>query len=161
MSLAAVASFPRRAFMWRVVALRSRVRRAALEEALAEGQDPWASAELMLCAAWLTSTTTRGKLGAAINAAIVMAEHGRPVSPFVGLRRRAILVERESLSELADRLRAPAPVNVMGVALVARLLWRSGSPFFVEEGAERDDGAIHDAIDECWQALAPACPTPS
>jgi hypothetical protein len=143
------------------VAIRSRLRRAALEEALAEGDDPWTSPELMLCAARLTSTTTRRKLADAIDAAIVMAEHGRPVSPFVGLRRRAVLGERESLSEMAHRLRAPAPVNVIGVARVARLLWSSQSPLFADDGAERDDGSLRTAVDECWQALAPACPMPS
>jgi hypothetical protein len=89
------------------------------------------------------------------------AEHGRQVSPFVGLRRRAILAERDSLSELAGRLRVPAPVNVQGVALAARLVRRSGAPLFAEAGAERDDASIHDAIDECRRALAPACPMPS
>jgi hypothetical protein len=157
----AVASFPRRPFTWRAVAIRARLRRAALEGALAQGRDPWASPELMLCAARLTSTTTRRKLADAIDAAIFLAEDARPVPPSVGLRRTALLAERDSLSEMADRLRAPAPVSVIGVARVAQLLWRSESPLFGEEGAEGDDVAIRATIDACWETLIPAYPMPS
>ena len=139
--------------------MRASVRRGALEDALAQGENPWGNAELMLCAAELTSLATRDKLAGAIDGLLRLAEQGRSLSPYVRLQRRAVLAERETLSHVAERLRGPAPVSVAGVALVARLLSARSSPLFDGDDS-RARAAIHDTVTRCWQALTPACPIP-
>ena len=159
MLIGVVASFPRRRVSWQVSRVRARLRRGVLQEALADGENPWETPELMLCAADLTSQTTRHKLAWAVDGLLRLAEQGRSVSPYVRLQRRAVLEERETLSEVAEQLRAPAPVSVAGVALVARFLSAPSSPLF-DSDDERARAAIHDTVTRCSRALTPACPTP-
>ena len=107
-------------------------------------------------AAELTSVETRRKLADAVEGLIRLAEHPQPMPPSVRFPRTPVLHERAALVDLADRLRAPAPVSVVGVALVAEFVWSGSSPLrAVGEGA---DEAVRAAIDRCWQVLAPASP---
>jgi hypothetical protein len=156
MSLAVVAPFPKSALTRGAVALRVRLRRHHLQAALADGADPWGSPELMQCAAELTAIDARRKLAEAIDGLICFADHPRTMTPLGRFPRAPVLRERTALLDLADRLRAPAPVSVMGVALVAELLCDGSGPLHHPEDHAED--AISRAVDRCWQVLAPTCP---
>jgi hypothetical protein len=51
-------------------------------------------------------------------------------SPFLEIRHRVVLEQRDSLVALADRLLRPAPVEVAVVAQLALLLRDSSSPVY-------------------------------
>lgn len=106
-------------------------------------------------AAELTALETRRKLADAIDGLIRFAEHPQS-GRFVRFPRVPVRRERAALVDLADRLRAPAPVSVVGVALVAEFVWGTSSP--LRNQADGADDAIRAAIDECWRVLAPECP---
>jgi hypothetical protein len=152
------APLPRRAVARRAAGLRAWLRQDQLDEALADGADPWTSGELMMRAAELTSPTTRHKLAGSIDALVALAEQGPPVSRLVSIRRSAVLAERDTLAALATRLRAPAPVSVTCVALLARLLWQGAGPLYDHAGG---DEAIHDEFASCFERLEPALPARS
>ena len=109
----------------------------------------------MRCAAELTSLPTRRALAQSIGGLLRLAEHGAYASPYARLRRSAVLAERETLADLANALRAPAPLSVRGIALLARLLDDPSGPLFYPQQA---DDAIHEAVLECREFLAPALP---
>jgi hypothetical protein len=154
----AIAPLPRRAVARRAAGLRAWLRQDQLDEALADGADPWTSGELMIRAAELTSPTTRHKLASSIDALVALAEQGPPVSRLVSIRRSAVLAERDTLAALATRLRAPAPVSVTCVALLARLLWQGAGPLYDHAGG---DDAIHHEFARCFERLEPALPARS
>jgi hypothetical protein len=135
--------------------LRARLRRRELVEALARGADPWASPELMHCAVELTAMPARRTLAQGIDGLLRLAEHGAYAYPYVRLRRSAVLAERETLAELAHALLDPAPLEVRGVALLARLLGDPSGPLF---DTGHGDDHIHDAVLECRAYLASGSP---
>jgi hypothetical protein len=113
------------------VRLRDRRRRAELDAALAQGADPWSAAELMVRASRLGSLSERRKVGAGLYALVVGARRQHRFSPFLEIRHRVVLEQRDSLIALADRLLRPAPVEVAVVAQLALLLADSSSPVYV------------------------------
>jgi hypothetical protein len=124
----------------------------ALADALAEGASPWSSGELMLRAERLLRWRTRLRMASALDALVRDANAGVARSPFVSLRRHAILVERGRLEALARRLRDPAAVTPRGVALVSRLLRDPASPAFEDQRGE----SLSEALARCSRALEPS-----
>ncbi|HEY6397094.1 MAG TPA: hypothetical protein VIX82_06540 [Solirubrobacteraceae bacterium] len=113
--------------------LRVAVGRDALDQALASGADPAASAELALRAARLVRERYRRGLARCLRLAIWEAEAGvsalrvssRPV------RRGEVLSAREALLSLSELLERPRPAGSEGVAIAERLLTDLRSPLFV------------------------------
>jgi hypothetical protein len=119
--------FPNSALGRGLARVRARAQRAKLDAALADGQDPWSSGDIMSRAAELSSLSTRTRLAASLEALVDFAEL-RPVSPLI--RSRVVLLHREALLDLASRLREMPPVEVAVVARLAILVWNQGSPAF-------------------------------
>jgi hypothetical protein len=112
------------------VRIRTRWRRAKLDDELARAVDPSSSAELTLRAGQLTSPEGRTKL-----ANTLLERLGSARAPYLGafrkkLRRRddAIRKAADDLSALVRRLRDVHPVDVRGAAMTARLLKDRSSP---------------------------------
>lgn len=138
--IACVARFPRRALTRRVVGLWAHVRRRRLDAALAAGADPWSAADLMLRASRLSSLRRRRETAAALEKLVIFAEHNRAVlpgsqnrvlSPCLRIRCGVVVEQRDTLLELAARLREPAPVSVAVVATLAWLAQNESSPVFI------------------------------
>jgi hypothetical protein len=145
-------TLPVRRFARLRAALRVACRARSLDAAIAAGTSPWSSGELMLRAERLVSWPTRLRLAAALDDLVACAERRRPASPFVPLRRDALLAERDRVAAVARRLRDPVAVTPQGVALVSRLLRDPSSPAF-----ERGDAmSLSDALARCCGALEPA-----
>ena len=125
-----VGAFPRTRLGRRLVRLRVRFRRRALDAALADGCDPWASPELTVRAAQLTTLRERRKVADALELAVRCAEEGRSVSVYLRLREQAVLRERDALVELAVRLRSADPVPAAVVSQLEWLLWNASSPLY-------------------------------
>jgi hypothetical protein len=115
----------------RLIAVRTRLRRRQLDVALALGQDPWMTAELMARAAQLASRPERERLADALEELVGIAERRRAPSPYLRVRDGVVLERREALLALAHRLREPAPVEVAVVARLAILAWDDSSPVYV------------------------------
>ena len=129
-SIAVISPLPRsRAGRW-LVRVRALRRHAELDAALAQGADPWSAPELMVRASRLGSLSERREVGAGLYALVAAARRQRRSSPFVEIRHRVVLEQRDSLIALADRLLRPAPVEVVVVAQLALLLRESSSPVY-------------------------------
>jgi hypothetical protein len=137
-STAGVSRLPRSWPSRRRAGIRARVRRPQLDDALAQGADPWSGPELMVRASRLSSLSERRKLAAGLLELVSIAEHQRRASPYVGVRRQVVLEQREALLVLAERLGQPAPVAVAVVARVALLLSDPLSPVY--QGGTRPEG---------------------
>ena len=113
-----------------VVRMRTRWRRNRLDDGLARGADPAASAELRLRAAQLRSPAERSRLANAMVEALGDAR--RPnLGAFRLKTRRQHDVIRESADELmalVARLRDDQPVSVQGAAMTSRLVGDGASP---------------------------------
>jgi hypothetical protein len=129
--IACVARFPRRALTRSVVRLWAHVRRRRLDAALAAGADPWSAADLMSRASRLSSLSGRQEIAAALEELVALAEQDRAVSPRLRIRCPPVLEQRDTLLELAARLREPAPVNVAVVATLAWLAQDESSPVYI------------------------------
>jgi hypothetical protein len=138
--IVAVARFPRRHLGRQLVKLRARLRRRGLDAALAAGADPWSAADLMLRASQLSSLPARQATAAALEALVTFAQHNRavmpssqnrPLSPCLRIRCAVVLEQRDTLLELAARLRQPAPVSVAVLATLAWLARDESSPVYV------------------------------
>jgi hypothetical protein len=109
---------------------RLRWRRSRLDEELARGTDPTASAELALRAAQLRSRDERSRLANALIDAV-----GDARGPNLGAlrvrtrgRHAAIRGSADDLSALALRLRDDEPIAVSGAAMTALLVHGRSSP---------------------------------
>jgi hypothetical protein len=127
-----------------------RLRRFQLDRALAQGVDPWSDAELMLRASRLGSLAERRRLAAGLVELVSVAEHQRRSSPYVSVRHKVVLEQREPLLALADRLGHPAPVAVPVVARIALLLSDPLSPVY--QGGTHPHCLAETAL-RCLQAL--------
>jgi hypothetical protein len=115
---------------------RLRWRRTRLDEELARGTDPTASAELALRAAQLRSRGERSRLANSLIEAVGDARGANLGAFRVGTRQRyaAIRDSADDLIALALRLRDDEPIAVPGAAMTALLVDRASSPL------RRDDG---------------------
>ena len=113
-----------------LVRVRARRRRVQLDAALAQGVDPWSAPELMCRASRLGSLSERRKVAAGLHMLVALATRRRRPSPFVSVRHRVVLEQREPLIALAERMFQPAPVDVAVVAQLVLLLADSSSPAY-------------------------------
>jgi hypothetical protein len=106
------------------------------------------SDELSLRVAKLGSARTRARLAAELRAAVVLA--GAPYDPLrirpVRLQRDEVHANRELLVELADRVRADAPVGVEGLARTARLVRNPASALYTADAERPLAVAAFDAL---------------
>lgn len=119
---------------------------AALDDALAAGADPWTDRALMARAGVLCSARHRKRLADALDALVTVSEFPKLTSRSLRLDIDAIRHQRRWLEALAERLRAPSPVDVAALATLTRLVWRRESPVFVD-GPRGDDLAA--ALADC------------
>lgn len=129
-SSAGMSLLPRSVAGRRLVRIRAYRRRRQLDAALAQGADPWSAPELMARASRLGSLSERRKVAAGLHALVAVATRRKQRSPFVAVRHRVVLEQRESLIALAERLFQPAPIQVAVVAQLALLLSDSSSPAY-------------------------------
>jgi hypothetical protein len=129
-AIVGVSSVPRSWAGRRRVGIRARLRRFQLDVALAHGTDPWSAADLLVRASRLSSLSERQKLSAGLLQLVSLAERRRRSSPYIGVRHRLVLEQRESFVVLAERLGQPEPVDVLVVAQVAVLLSDPSSPVY-------------------------------
>ena len=127
-----------------------RLRRANLDEALAEGRDPWSSAPLMLRAAQLGTLGARAEVARALERLVMLAERREPASSFLLVRHDVVLAHREELLEIADRLRELAPVDVSVVAQLRMLVCDGHSPAYC---GGRPPNGVGDVAARCASAL--------
>jgi hypothetical protein len=146
-----VALLPRGVLPRQFARIRARLRRRELDAALAEGRDPWSSSELIARAAHLGAPSERRQLATALERLVALAEHRHRMSPYVRIRRRAVLDQREPLLALATRLRDPAPIDVALLAQLALLAWDESSPVFVDG---RPAAALAETTARCVQEFA-------
>ena len=113
-----------------------RLRRHALDRALAGGADPWSSRTLMMRAGQLTRYTGRRTLALELIDLVALTAPGESPSPHLDVRLRAVLRQRAALLDAAVRLVEPEPVDVATIAQL-RLLVRDGSSRLVVEAGTR------------------------
>jgi hypothetical protein len=104
----------------------------------------------MVRASRLGSLSERRKVAAGLHALVAVATRRRQGSPFVAVRHREVLEQRESLIALAERLFQPAPVQVAVVAQLALLLWDSSSPAYA---GGRDPRSLADVTTRCLHSV--------
>lgn len=114
-----------------LVRLDVRLRRRSLDLALARGADPWSTPALMLRATRLAAHPHRRRLALDLADMVAAAASGRRLSPFLDVRRREILAQRDVLTELAFRLLDPAPCHVAAIAQLTILIRDASSPMYV------------------------------
>jgi hypothetical protein len=129
-SMTRVSAMPRSWAGRRRAGMYVRRRRFQLDRALAQGADPWSAAELMIRASRLSSLSERRKLAAGLMELVSLAKHQRRPSPYVSVRHKLVLEQREQLVALAERLGQPAPIDVPVVAQIALLLSDPLSPAY-------------------------------
>jgi hypothetical protein len=130
------------------VRIRTRVRRGALDRQLADGADAASNAELELRATQLRSTGERTRLADALVETLGDARRGEPMTLRPRPQRAAVRDAADDILALALRLRDGRPVDLIGVAMTARLVDDRSSPM------HRDDaGDLRDAIKSALSAL--------
>ena len=112
------------------VRLRTFIKLAGLDEALAGGVDPGESRELTLRAKQLTKRRKRIGFARAIEKIVNDVKSPEPQILLRVFRRGPVRENRSLLLELAERLRAEAPMSLRGLAMVDLLLYYSDSPFY-------------------------------
>jgi hypothetical protein len=144
----------RKAGPWRRFVVR--VKAAGLDGKLARGEEPEVCEYLAVRAQQLTSPRFRRVLAASLRR--LLTEPGRPTARPTGLPMvsgRRIRAAAADLTALAERLEAPGPVLVRGVALTRQLLTEGTGPLY--ERALYDGhgpGALRDAARRAASALA-------
>jgi hypothetical protein len=106
----------------------TRLRRNRLDQQLALGADPAASAALGLRAAQLRSRDERARLANALVETLGDARRGEPVTIRVRPQRAAVRDAADELMALVLRLRDDRPVDIRGAAMTARLVSDGASP---------------------------------
>lgn len=109
--------------------LGARLRGHALDQALIEGADPAATAQLAARAARLTSQSMRLEVARGLDR-LALDEREAPkrwqVRPF----KRAAAANAPELHALAARLRGPGPLYARGIAMLSRLLTEGTGPAY-------------------------------
>ena len=119
---------PRSAIGRRLLHVRAFLRRSRLDAALAEGADPWSADDLMARAVQLCDLAHRRSVAAGLVGLVEFAERRRSASPYLRVRHRVVLEQREALLALAARLGRDAPVDVAVIAQLTLLLAAPTSP---------------------------------
>jgi hypothetical protein len=137
--------------------LRTWWRRDRLDEQLAQGTDPNASAELALRSEQHRSEAYRIRMAKAIEATV--SETRQP--PALGgllIRRRLIYECADQLIALAHRLRDAEPIGTRGAAMTSLLVSDIRSPLYLQAGISPREAvrSVRLALDELDGPSAPA-----
>jgi hypothetical protein len=134
-------------------------RRARLDAALANGEDPVGDAALALRARQLTRLSTRRDIARTIRDIVDAADEPSAArggeGPRPRLRRDAVFAARRGLVELADRLATVGTVPPQAAALAAALVWDSASPAYSSDA----DTTVARWVDTAIAALDAGSPT--
>jgi hypothetical protein len=131
------------------VRIRTRLGRAELDQELANGADPAASAELALRAEQLSSLTERARIANALVEALGDARRGEPMTLRLRPQRAVVRDAGDDILALVLKLRGDRPVGIAGVAAAARLADDRRGPMY-RDGA----GDLHNAIRSALEATA-------
>jgi hypothetical protein len=104
--------------------------RDELDEKLAHSADPMSNPLLGRRAAQLCSRSTRADLADTLERALRDARSTWSLTARLPLRRSALRECADEVLAVAGRLRDPAPIDVAGAALVARLVFDGTSPLY-------------------------------
>ena len=142
-------STPSRSGPSRAVRVWTRLRRNRLDQQLALGADPAASAALGLRAAQLRSRGERARLANALVETLGDARRGEPVTIKVRPQRTVVRDSADDLMGLVLRLRDDRPVDVRGAAMTARLVSDRAGPLRRPGDVDLQDvmRAAHTALD--------------
>jgi hypothetical protein len=110
--------------------LVARLRASALDRELARGVAPETCGALTLRARALIGPAARATLARQLRRVVSDARGGHTWLSRVPVRRREVLEVAQELDVLADRLAAPGPVDVRGVAQVQVLLTDGIGPLY-------------------------------
>jgi hypothetical protein len=116
--------------------IRTRLRRNRLDDELARGADPGATAQLSLRAAQLRSHKERSRLANALVETLGEARRGEPVTLRVRPQRAEVRASADDLLALVARLRDGQPIDVRGAAMTALLVDHSASPLRRDGGQD-------------------------
>ena len=130
--------------------IRTRLRRAELDEALATGVDPGGGPELALRAEQLGSQ--RGRIADAL----LKALGEEPMTLLPRPQRAAVREAADEILPLVLRLGDGRPVAIAGVAAAARLVDDRSGPLY-----RRNSGDLNQAIASAHAALDPTRPVAS
>jgi len=121
--------------------LMARLRSTRLDDQLARGVAPTASAPLALRAEALGRSRFRTMLGERIR-------HVRSPRARVPLHRNAVLAAAQELDELARQLLSPGPLAARGVARVRLLLVDGSSPLYFSRAEVDLRAAVAEALED-------------
>jgi len=113
--------------------LRVLIHRYGLDRELADGGEPEGEPKLQLRSRQLTCGAERRRLAARLRKLVDEVEtvHGRqPLSPILPVQREAVLIWRDSIIAVADRLDRPIPVAAAGMARLRLFLTDGAGPLF-------------------------------
>jgi hypothetical protein len=110
--------------------MRTRWRRNRLDEALAAGADPRASAELSVRASQLGSEPERARLANTLVSPVVAGGTRGLVAIGAPARRAALKRNLDELVPLAERLCDGYAIDVRGAAIAARLVSDTEGPLY-------------------------------
>ena len=132
--------------------IRTRLRRAELDEALATGVDPGGGPELALRAEQLGSPAERGRIADAL----LKALGEEPMTLLPRPQRAAVREAADEILPLVLRLGDGRPVAIAGVAAAARLVDDRSGPLY-----RHNSGDLNQAIASAHAALDPTRPVAS
>ena len=124
----------------------ARLQAHALDRELARGVAPESGGALTLRARRLIGPPARETLARQLRRVVSDARGGHVWLSRVAVRRPAVLDTAEELDVLADRLAAPGPVDVRGVAQVQLLLTDGTGPLYFRGAAEELRARVADAL---------------
>ena len=133
-----------------VARVHARLRPAKLDRELASGADPSATAALAHRAARLTSPAGRAWAADCLDRMLGRAQeppgaHRLQMAP----ARAAVLEHRAELLDLAERMRAPEPLYVRGLAMLSVLMSDGTGPLYAGAGGAQlgaELGAVRSAL---------------
>jgi hypothetical protein len=125
--------------------IRTRFRRAELDEALATGVDPGGGPELTLRAEQLRSPAERGRIASGL----VKALGQEPMTLLPRPQRAVVREAADEIRALVLRLGDDRPVDIAGVATAARLVDDRSGPLYRHNAGDLDQAiaTAHAALD--------------
>jgi hypothetical protein len=126
--------------------LAARLRAGSLDRQLARGVAPESGGALTLRARALIGPSARATLARQLRRVVSDARGGHVWMTRVPVRRPEVLDAADELDVLADRLAAPGPVDVRGVAQVQVLLTDGTGPLYFRGGTEELRATVAGAL---------------
>jgi hypothetical protein len=117
--------------------LLARLRSPSLDRALSSGADPTRSRQLRVRALQLTSCAHRAELARDLERLVCEARRA-PSRRRVALNRTPILLNTDTLRQIAAELHGPGPLYAQGIAHLRALITDGNGPVFARAREERD-----------------------